>query len=193
MAVRRDLGSGWVEHGSELHLWLVPKTGSPSPVAGEHLGFLVRSIFVASIRAKIELDPELAARMGSAESDLIERYRRRTARRSLSGAIGLPRGQEVYTNPDADLLAAHRAQPQDRASLRLRALPERIAEELPAALVRLRTRPPRGAFVFARPVVDSSRTARCVAISTTNFCPGQQHLCCNRTYFRWETHKPQRT
>ncbi len=78
MAIRRDVGLGWVEHKNELHLWLVPKIGPPLEIVGESLGQLARSIFAASVRAKIELDTELAARVSSLEADLVDRYRERT-------------------------------------------------------------------------------------------------------------------
>jgi len=78
MAIRRDVGLEWVEHKNELHLWLVPKIGPPLEIFGENLGQLVRSIFAAGVRAKIELDTELAARVSSLEADLIDRYRQRT-------------------------------------------------------------------------------------------------------------------
>ena len=78
MAIRRDVGLGWVEHKNELHLWLVPKINPPLEIVGESFGLLARSIFAASVRAKIELDAELASRVTSLEAALVDRYRQRT-------------------------------------------------------------------------------------------------------------------
>jgi hypothetical protein len=78
VAVRRDAGSGWVEHKNELHLWLVPKMGPPSEILGDDLGHTIRSILAASVRTKVDVDPELITRICALESDLVDHYRRRT-------------------------------------------------------------------------------------------------------------------
>jgi hypothetical protein len=76
--VRREGGTGWIENKSELHLWIVTKNEAPTELLGERLGEAVRGILAASVRTKIDLDPELAARMSALESRLLDLYRRRT-------------------------------------------------------------------------------------------------------------------
>jgi len=64
---------------------LVQKTSSPFPVSGENLAVLLRRIFAASVRTKIDFDPEFAARMMSAESEMINKYRLRTEEDRTTG------------------------------------------------------------------------------------------------------------
>jgi Helicase conserved C-terminal domain len=78
LAVRRDVGSGWVDHASHLHLWIVPRTGTPTEMPHEALGDLVRCILAATVRAKIDLDLELTEKVCAFEAVLIDQYRRRT-------------------------------------------------------------------------------------------------------------------
>ena len=78
VAVLRDQGSGWVEHKSELHLWVVSRTEAPTEITGPALGETLRAIFRASVRTKVEIDPELAGRMSDLEAKLLQEYRNRT-------------------------------------------------------------------------------------------------------------------
>ena len=77
VAVRREAGSGWVDHKNELHLWFVSKTGEFTEIVGETLGSVVRSVIAASVRTKAEAGPELVDRMSTAQAALIDQYRRR--------------------------------------------------------------------------------------------------------------------
>jgi superfamily II DNA or RNA helicase len=78
VAVRREGGTGWVENKNELYLWIVAKDESPREIFGEHLGEIVRAVLMGSVRTKIDLDPELAARISAVELGLLDQYRRRT-------------------------------------------------------------------------------------------------------------------
>jgi len=78
VSVRRDSGSGWSEHKSELHLWLVPTTGTPAEVVGENLAHIVRGTLTASVRTKVDINLDLVACMSAVESGLVDQYRRRT-------------------------------------------------------------------------------------------------------------------
>jgi hypothetical protein len=78
LAVRRDAGSGWLDHGSDLHLWIVPRTENPTEMVHESLRDLVRCLLAATVRAKIDLDPDLIGKMRAFEASLIDQYRRRT-------------------------------------------------------------------------------------------------------------------
>jgi hypothetical protein len=78
VSIRREGGIGWLESKNELHLWLVSGTEEPREIVGERLGEVIRTILAASVRTKIDLDQQLAARMSVLELDLLERYRRRT-------------------------------------------------------------------------------------------------------------------
>ena len=79
IAVHREPGVAWSEHGNELHVWAVPISGTPTEIVGAQLGTLLRGLFGAAIRTKADVDTDLAARMSAVESGLIEQYRQRTA------------------------------------------------------------------------------------------------------------------
>jgi hypothetical protein len=57
---------------------VVPKNEAPSEILGDRLGAVVRGILAASVRAKVDLDLELAAQMSAVETRLLDRYRVRT-------------------------------------------------------------------------------------------------------------------
>jgi len=78
IAVRREGGTGWIENKNEFHLWIVSKDDASAELLGERLGEAVRGILEASVRTKIDLDPELAALMSALESRLLDLYRQRT-------------------------------------------------------------------------------------------------------------------
>ena len=78
IAVRREVGAGWAEHKNELHVWMVPSSGTPSELAGAELAESLRGVLGGSIRTKVEMDEALAIRMCAVESGLIEEYRRRS-------------------------------------------------------------------------------------------------------------------
>jgi superfamily II DNA or RNA helicase len=78
ISVRRDPGSGWAEHKNELHVWVVPQTGTSMEIVGPDLAEILRGVFGASVRSKADMDPDLATRICAVESGLVEQYRRRT-------------------------------------------------------------------------------------------------------------------
>ncbi len=51
IAVRRDPGAGWAEHKNELHVWVVPRNGTPTEIAGQDLAEVLRGVVGASVRS----------------------------------------------------------------------------------------------------------------------------------------------
>jgi superfamily II DNA or RNA helicase len=78
ISVRRESGSGWIEHQNKLLVWIVPSDGTPLELTGSDLGDVLRGVFAASIKARVDSDPALGARVCAIESELLEKCRLRT-------------------------------------------------------------------------------------------------------------------
>ena len=77
-SVRRESGSGWIEHQNDLHAWLVQPRETAVELLGSDLADVLRAVFTAGIRSKVETEPDLIAQMCAVEARLLDEYRRRS-------------------------------------------------------------------------------------------------------------------
>jgi superfamily II DNA or RNA helicase len=78
MLIGASSGTGLNEHGTTLHLQLVPQNGAPTEIGAPESGAIVRSILAASIRSKPDASEEMLNKIGQAEAAFIQQYRRRS-------------------------------------------------------------------------------------------------------------------